>query len=300
MTRPRQVLPGTTYLLTRRCTQRRFLLRPSKHTNEVFEYCLAYAAQRFGVQVHGYCVLSNHWHVVLTDVHGNLPEFAGWVHKYVAKALNQSLRRWENFWSNAGYSAVRLVEADDVLSKLVYTLSNPVAAGLVHRSRYWPGLINRPDDYRKGKRCVGRPPGYFRAKGPLPEEVSLEMLVPSQFDGLDANKFGSLLGQALAVREQELNRRHKEGGRGYMGAKKVRKQRPIDSPRTRQRKGRVNPRVAARDKWKRVEALLRLKDFVNSYKEALARWKQGEGDVFFPAGTYWLCRYAGVKAHAPP
>ena len=177
MTRPRQVLPGTTYLLTRRCTQRRFLLRPSKYTNEVFEYCLAYAAQRFGVQVHGYCVLSNHWHLVLTDVHGNLPQFAGWVHKYVAKALNQSLRRWENFWSNAGYSAVRLVEADDILSKLVYTLSNPVTAGLVHRSRYWPGLMSRAGDYRKEKRCVRRPPSYFRTKGPLPEEVSLELMV---------------------------------------------------------------------------------------------------------------------------
>ena len=85
-----------------------------------------------------------------------------------------------------------------------------------------------------------------------------------------------------------------------MGAKKIRKQRPLNSPRTRQRKGRVNPRVAARDKWKRIEALQRLKDFVNSYKEAFARWKEGEGEVLFPAGTYWLCRYAGVKAHAPP
>ena len=50
MTAPRQVLPGTTYLVTRRCAQRQFLLRPSAVTNGVFLYVLAAAARRFGVQ----------------------------------------------------------------------------------------------------------------------------------------------------------------------------------------------------------------------------------------------------------
>ena len=75
MTAPREIIPGTTYLVTRRCTQRQFLLRPSRATNQVFTYCLLVASERFGVLVHGYAVLSNHYHLVLTDVHGNLPLF---------------------------------------------------------------------------------------------------------------------------------------------------------------------------------------------------------------------------------
>ena len=59
MTAPRQILLETTYLVTRRCTQRQFLLRPSKATNDVFLYLLAIAAQRFDIQVHAFCVLSN-------------------------------------------------------------------------------------------------------------------------------------------------------------------------------------------------------------------------------------------------
>jgi hypothetical protein len=35
MTAPREIIPGTTYLVTRRCTQRQFLLRPSRGTNQV-------------------------------------------------------------------------------------------------------------------------------------------------------------------------------------------------------------------------------------------------------------------------
>jgi hypothetical protein len=49
MSLPRQVLQGTFYLLTRRCTQRQFLLRPDEETNNAFVYCLAEAAQRFDI-----------------------------------------------------------------------------------------------------------------------------------------------------------------------------------------------------------------------------------------------------------
>jgi REP-associated tyrosine transposase len=41
-------------------------------------------------------VMSNHWHVALTDPHGRIPEFAGWVHKNVAKCVNAGIGRWEN------------------------------------------------------------------------------------------------------------------------------------------------------------------------------------------------------------
>jgi hypothetical protein len=45
MTAPRQVLAGATYLVTRRCTQRQFLLRPSKASDQVLAYALAVAAR---------------------------------------------------------------------------------------------------------------------------------------------------------------------------------------------------------------------------------------------------------------
>jgi putative transposase len=75
MTAPRQILAGATYLVTRRCSQRLFLLKPSRLTNSVFLYLLAVAARRFGIAVHAYCVLSNHFHLVLTDPAARLPAF---------------------------------------------------------------------------------------------------------------------------------------------------------------------------------------------------------------------------------
>jgi hypothetical protein len=51
MSRPRPVIAGCSYLITRRCTQRTLLMRPDAETNNAFIYCLAYAAERCGIEV---------------------------------------------------------------------------------------------------------------------------------------------------------------------------------------------------------------------------------------------------------
>jgi len=48
----RPVVPGSTYMITRRCTQRQFLMRPDGETNNAYVYCLAVAARRFRIEVY--------------------------------------------------------------------------------------------------------------------------------------------------------------------------------------------------------------------------------------------------------
>ena len=73
MTAPRMILPGRFYLVSRRCTQRQFLLRPDTETNNAFVYCLAVAADRLGIEVLLTCAMSNHHHTVVFDRYGTLP-----------------------------------------------------------------------------------------------------------------------------------------------------------------------------------------------------------------------------------
>ena len=68
MSLPRPVVPRIVYLLSRRCAQRQNLLRPDSKVNQIFRFCLAYAAARTGVRVHCYQALSNHYHLVVTDL----------------------------------------------------------------------------------------------------------------------------------------------------------------------------------------------------------------------------------------
>ena len=88
MAQPRRILPGRTYLVTRRCIDRRYLLKPSPIVDQILLYALAVAAALYGIDVHGFVFLSNHHHLVLTDRLGLLPRFTHWFHSIVARFLN--------------------------------------------------------------------------------------------------------------------------------------------------------------------------------------------------------------------
>ena len=55
---PRQVPPRQFYLITRRCSQQQFLLRPDPATNNAFLYCLIDAALRYEIDVLLPCVMN--------------------------------------------------------------------------------------------------------------------------------------------------------------------------------------------------------------------------------------------------
>jgi REP element-mobilizing transposase RayT len=293
MTAPRQVLPGTTYLVTRRCAKRQFLLRPSKVTNQVFLYLLALAAQRYRVEVHAYCVMSNHYHLVVTDPDARLPLFLQYIDGLVGRAINALLGLSEAFWGSDSYSAVSLAGPQDVVDKTAYTLANPVAAGLVRSGLRWPGLRSTPDRVGAAAWLVERPNYFFDPKGDLPESVAFELTAPPGF--ATAELFREQVGVALAAREAEAGRR----APGFLGLARVLKQKVTARPRSAEPRRQLNPRVASRDKWKRIEALGRLVSFLSKYRNALREWRQGNKDVLFPAGTYEMrVSYGAVCAGA--
>jgi putative transposase len=293
MTTARQVLPGTVYLVTRRCSERRFFLRPSRATTRMFLYILAAAAERHGIRVHAFCVLSNHYHLVLTDPEANLPAFSQAFHGLVARSFNSILKRSESFWAPNSYSAVALKTPETVIAKIAYVLANPVAAGLVERGREWPGLWSAPEQIGGDAMIVERPRSFFRPKGPMPTRVPLSLHRPEGF--ASPNEFDSQLGEALAVLEAEAAAKVAAENRRFLGADWVTAQHPFGQPATAAPMGALRPRLACRDKWKRIEALHRLAEFARAYREAFAAWKKGVRDALFPPGTYQLRRTHGVR-----
>jgi hypothetical protein len=89
-------------------------------------------------------------------------------------------------------------------------------------------------------------------------------------------------------------------GRTFLGARAVREQSPFDSPRTREPRRKMSPHVASPNKWARIEALQRLRDFIADYREAWQAYREGRSPpARFPAGTYWIKVYVGVRCAAP-
>jgi REP-associated tyrosine transposase len=287
MTAPRQIIEGSTYLVTRRCSERRFFLRPSKATDAIFRYVLAVAANRYGIQVHAYCVLSNHFHLVVTDPHARLPEFHRYLDGLVARATNCSLGRWDGFWERDSYSAVKLETDDAVIEKMVYVLANPVAAGLVRRGKEWPGLWSDPGLIGGEAIVAERPTVFFRELGRMPVAASLRLCRPPGFESDAA--FAARLRKVLRDAEDRAASELEKGGRSFLGVARVLAQKPRAHPASTEPRRGLDPRVACRNRWKRIEALQRLKEFGASYREALESWRAGARDVLFPPGT-WLMR----------
>lgn len=291
MTTPREILPGRTYLITRRCTQRQLLLKPSRLTNQMVRYCLGVAAQQTGILVHAVCFMSNHWHGVVTDPAARLPEFLERFHRLLARAQNASLGRWENFWSSDKTSVVRLVSDQDVLDKMAYTIANPTLAGLVRSPHEWPGV----NTLRISERQVVRMPDvFFDPGGSLPETVTIAMERPPIFNQLDGRTLAIRLRCAIEklVREARLSLRRR--GQRFLGVRAILQQAATAMPVARAQRRTANPQIAAKDTCTRVMALRALLQFRRAYRLALDAWRSGRRDVVFPAGTYALRVYAHV------
>jgi REP element-mobilizing transposase RayT len=287
VTPPRRILPGTTWFVTRRCSERRFFLRPSAATNDLILYVLALAAQRHDVLIHAFCVLSNHLHLVVTDVEARLPAFMQYFCSLVARGVNASIGHFENLWAKDGsYSAVEPLAPSDVIAKIAYTLANPVAAGLVSSASEWPGLWSAPEKIGTTKLTVRKPTAFFDPKGYLPDTVELELTVPPGCPS--AEEFRSQLAAELRDLEKQHQGELAAQGRRFVGVARVLAQDPFARPKSVEPRFRLKPKIAARDKWKRVEALLRLKGFEEEYRSARAKWCSGIRDVIFPAGTYLM------------
>ncbi len=288
MTAPRQIIPGRTYLLSRRCTQRMFLLRPDRRVDEIFLYCVGEAAARFGITLHAWIAMSNHQHLVVRDNLGNLPAFLAHLNKMLAKALNAHWGRSENLWATEQPSAVHLIRACDRFDKLIYLLANPVNDHLVEHAADWPGATSLGAVLSGRSITVKRPRGFFREDGPMPEEITLRAERPEGFEDISPEEWSAKVSEAIAVAERVARDERNRKKTRVLGRKAVLRARCTDTPTSVEPRRGLRPTLACKDVHTRIRALEALRAFRAAYRDAFKRWVARVKEVVFPAGTYRL------------
>jgi REP element-mobilizing transposase RayT len=236
---PRQVLPRQFYLVTRRCSQRQFLLRPDPSTNNAFVYCLIDAASRCDIDVLLPCAMSNHYHAVIYDRDGRYPEFIEQLHKLLARGQNALRGRWENFWSSEQTCVVKLIDREAVMDKLVYTATNPVLDDLVDRVHHWPGVNGLVTLLAGRPLRATRPRHFFRPKGPMPDALELPLTIPPEL-GPAAEVLSELRERVRAV-EIERTAERLRTGRTVVGRRAVLAQSWRSHPTSREPRRNVRP-----------------------------------------------------------
>jgi hypothetical protein len=221
-------------------------------------------------------------------------------HKLFAKCQNALRGRWENFWSSEQTSVVRLVDAEDVLSKLVYSVCNPVEAVLVDHALSWPGVSSLRPTLEGRSLTAKRPAHFFRREGTMPEAATLRFVRPREFAELSDLDFTSLIRERVTEREKMFRRERATKGVRPLGWRRVLQQSWSSRPRPSEPRRKLSPRVASKNRWRRIEALLENKRCLQAYRDARFALLQGIRTVLFPPGTYWLRRFAEVVCEQTP
>jgi putative transposase len=96
--------------------------------------------QRGSMRILGYCLMDNHWHLVLWPRHGgDLSRFLGWV-------CTTHVRRWREQRGNTGqghlyqgrFKSFLVQDSEHFLTLMRYVEANPLRAGMVQQAQAWP------------------------------------------------------------------------------------------------------------------------------------------------------------------
>ena len=130
------LIEGYTYHLTHRCHNRKFLLRFARDRDAYREW-LREGIRRHRVPVYGYCLTSNHVHLV---VHADRAEaVSGLMHLAAgATAKQYNLRKGHlgSLWEHP-YQCTLIEDGQHLLNCLCYVDLNMVRAGVVPHPREW-------------------------------------------------------------------------------------------------------------------------------------------------------------------
>lgn len=137
MSRPLRIeFPGAVYHVTSRGDRREPIYRDEADRSAQLEV-LAQAMDRFDAQVLAYCLMGNHYHLVLHTRQGNLSRLMRHLNGVYTQAYNRRHELVGHLFQGR-FKAI-LVDRDAYLLTLCrYVERNPVAAGLVDSAGDWP------------------------------------------------------------------------------------------------------------------------------------------------------------------
>jgi len=126
--------------VTCRTVHGRFLLHPSSRLNRVAIGILARAQRTCDVRVHAFCILSNHYHLLVSVTDAlQLARFMNFVQSNLAREAGRLARWKERFWGRRYQAILVSDERDAQLSRLRYVLSQGCKEHLVARPEQWRG-----------------------------------------------------------------------------------------------------------------------------------------------------------------
>jgi len=121
--------PGAFYHVTSRGNERKPVFKSKRDREKFLEY-LESASERYGAVVHVYCLMDNHYHLLIETPAGNLSQIMQHINSAYTTYFNVKRQRSGHLFQGR-YKSI-LVQADEYAKELSrYIHLNPVRAGMV-------------------------------------------------------------------------------------------------------------------------------------------------------------------------
>ena len=134
--RPRFILPGAAHHVTQRGNNREPVFHSSDDRRFYLDLLVRHAA-RYGVRILGYCLMTNHVHLIaVPEREDSLARTMGRAHSEYALAMNHAQGRSGHVWQNRFFSCP--LDESHLLRALRYVELNPVRAELASAPADWP------------------------------------------------------------------------------------------------------------------------------------------------------------------
>lgn len=151
MARPLRIeYPGAFYHVTSRGNEQKDIFKSRRDRDQFLSY-LKSSTERYGAVIHAYCLMSNHYHLLLETPEGNLSHIMRHINGAYTTYFNVKRKRAGHLFQGR-FKAI-LVEADEYAAELSrYIHLNPVSAGIVAKPeeyewssyRYYIGQAETP------------------------------------------------------------------------------------------------------------------------------------------------------------
>jgi hypothetical protein len=230
------------------------------------------------IQLFAFVQMSNHLHLVLEDGASQLSEFMEYFLGNLARDLNR-IDRVPGKVFERRYTPVEIVDDSALLDRILYTVANPVAAGLVSSVSAWPGLVLAPN-------CRG--PKAFRRRRPArssvraPSNTSPRAEFAPHCRVVRTRWLRRNLDRLLPTRERAIRQSRK--GRPFLGAAIVLQQNALTPSPKIDRSPIPLCHATTADGW--FSYLESWRAFVKEYRLASAAYRAGAEETEFPEGSF--------------
>ncbi len=190
--RLREDYPGAWHHVMNRGVARAEIFQ-SDDDRTIFLNYLTQAASRTALDIHGYCLLGNHYHLLVLSREGRLSEGMQWLASRYTQHMNYARGRDGPIFKGR-FLSIDIEDDAHLVRVSRYIHLNPVEAGLATRPENWPW--SSAAAYLSGAPA----PAWLKTStildmfGPASSEANYSSFVSAGVDGQTAGAYAKLLG----------------------------------------------------------------------------------------------------------